>query len=317
MRFLNFSTLHPFAQLLFLVFVSIASLMLTVAVSTLIAIPLFGISFETLGQTSENIAYLKYSQAMQSVGLFIVPALVAAYIFSETDTKQIRNYLQIRRPENSRNIMFVFLIPLAAMPIISFTGKLNAGIQLPESLHALELSMQALEETAKKIVEKFLITNSYSALFVNILIIAILPAIGEELFFRGTVQRILLRWTSNPHVGIFLASAIFSFIHFQFYGFIPRLLLGMVFGYLFFWSKNIWYPIIAHFINNAVAVILYFFYNDLQGTPFADEFDSTAHAIDNSVLMFAAVSLSALIALLYTFYKTQKNKQNDNLLQEK
>ena len=88
----------------------------------------------------------------------------------------------------------------------------------------------------------------------NILIIAIMAGIGEELMFRGVIQKILIGWTKDIHLGILYTAIIFSTIHFQFYGFVPRMILGMVLGYLYIWSKSLWVPVIAHAINNALTV---------------------------------------------------------------
>ena len=88
---------------------------------------------------------------------------------------------------------------------------------------------------------------------------AILPAIGEELLFRGVFQRLLTEWTRNIHWGIILAALLFSFFHFEFYGFLPRFLLGVFFGYLFVWTSSIWVPILAHFTNNFIIVVYSFY----------------------------------------------------------
>src|SRR5690606_9694418 len=112
---------------------------------------------------------------------------------------------------------------------------------------------------------------SYSALAINLLMIAIIPAIGEELLFRGGIQNIFYKWFKNPHIAIWAAAILFSAIHVQFYGFIPRMLLWALFGYLLVWGKSIWYPIIGHFINNGSAVVTAFIYQQ-QGKSI-DELD--------------------------------------------
>jgi len=102
-------------------------------------------------------------------------------------------------------------------------------------------------------------TNSLLAgllLLFNLLTIAVLPAIGEELLFRGIIQTNLEKGFKKPHLAIWLTALIFSFIHFQFQGFIPRVLLGALLGYLFLWSRNLWVPIIAHLIYNASQIFL-------------------------------------------------------------
>jgi len=120
--------------------------------------------------------------------------------------------------------------------------------------------MKVTEESAKKLTELFLDADNEGEFLINFLMIAILPAIGEELLFRGILQRYLIEWLKNKHIGVLIASILFSALHLQFFGFFPRLLLGIFFGYLLLWSRNLWLPIFAHFINNGVAVIFYFIF---------------------------------------------------------
>ena len=111
------------------------------------------------------------------------------------------------------------------------------------------------------IIEKMLNVNNISGLIINLIMIAALAAIGEELLFRSILQSSLIRVCKNAHIGIFITSAIFSFIHFEFYGFLPRLVLGLLLGYMFFYSRSIWVPMIMHFVNNGTAVVLYYLNN--------------------------------------------------------
>ena len=97
--------------------------------------------------------------------------------------------------------------------------------------------------------------ETLSGMWLNLVIIAALPAIGEELIFRGVFQKILQNLFRSGHLSVWFTSFLFSAIHFQFYGFLPRFILGLIFGYLFLWSRNIWLPVIAHFINNAVPTV--------------------------------------------------------------
>jgi len=297
-RFLYFGTLHPFSQLLLLAFVGLASMLFFFLLGSVLAVPLFGVDFGTVQADNENIAYLKFLQAFQSVGMFVAPAFVAALIFSEAENQRVRTYLCLKKTIDIKNVGLTVMLLLAALPVISVLGKINARLDLPESLNALEMSLKAMEETAEKLTKSFLITDSLLGLFVNLFIIALIPAVGEELFFRATVQRIFQSWFKNPHVAILAAAAVFSFIHFQFYGFFPRLVLGMMFGYLFFYTKNILYPIIAHFVNNAFGVTLYFFYDDIQKSALAGELDGSDTSLTFSEIGFAVLSLAIILIVL-------------------
>ena len=148
---------------------------------------------------------------------------------------------------------------LTVIPFIEYTALLNSKLQLPESLSWLEHWMRESEDKATEITVSFLQMNNLYDFIINILIIALLPALGEELLFRGILQSIFIDWTKNIHWGIIITAILFSAFHFQFYGFLPRMLIGVYLGYLFVWSKNIWYPVAAHFVNNASIVIYIYF----------------------------------------------------------
>jgi membrane protease YdiL (CAAX protease family) len=135
-----------------------------------------------------------------------------------------------------------------------------------------------------------------------VVVIAVLPAIGEELVFRGIIQRELFRGTNNIHVAIWISAAIFSAIHIQFYGFVPRMLLGALFGYLYYWSGNLWMPIIAHFINNGFTVVAMYLYQ--QGSVKMDI--ENAEAAPWSSVLFSAVITTALLYFFKKFYEKRR-----------
>ena len=124
-------------------------------------------------------------------------------------------------------------------------------------LEQFEAYLKTLEEAAQATTEKMLNVDTFGGLLLNLLIIALIPAVGEELTFRGVLQQGLTR-KMNPHVAIILSAAIFSFIHFQFYGFLPRMFLGILLGYMFYVSGSVWTSITMHFVNNGTAVVLYY-----------------------------------------------------------
>jgi membrane protease YdiL (CAAX protease family) len=94
-------------------------------------------------------------------------------------------------------------------------------------------------------------------------VVAVLAGVSEELLFRGVLQNIILKTTKNPHLAIWFTAFTFSFIHFQFYGFVPRMLLGALFGYLYFWTKSLWIPMFAHIVNNGFTLIMAYM-NDMK-----------------------------------------------------
>lgn len=224
---------------------------------TLLVIKLF---FQMDVSEIEN---LKILQLIQSVGMFVIPPLILGFLWS---AKPFR-YLKLNRTPSIKNTLYAIVFMLIAIPTINLLSQLNQQISLPEFMAPIEAYMKASELQIAELTEKMLHVNSLGGLVFNIFLIAMIPALGEELFFRGIIQKILSE-RRNIHVAIWISAFIFSAIHLQFYGFFPRLLLGAFLGYLLFWSGNLWLPIIAHFANNAVAVV--FYYLKLNGVQVID-----------------------------------------------
>ncbi|GAA4457415.1 hypothetical protein GCM10023189_28060 [Nibrella saemangeumensis] len=155
----------------------------------------------------------------------------------------------------------VVLLVIAFMPFNGLIIEWNQQLKLPETLAPVEQWMRRKEDELANLTKYLTSFRTTGQLTVAMLVIAVLPAIGEELLFRGILQRKFVAWTRNVHAGIWLAAFIFSAIHVQFYGFIPRVLLGAMFGYLYAWSGNLWVPILAHFINNGFTVLMVFMYH--------------------------------------------------------
>lgn len=207
-----------------------------------------------------DIRSLKIMQLIQAIGMFILPPLILAYLWSE---KPLR-YLRLSTKLKLSDVLIVVSLMMAAIPFINLITLLNQQLVLPEFLAPVEAWMKASELQIAEITGRMLNVHTPAELLFNILLIAVIPALGEELFFRGTIQKIFTEWRSAIW-GIWIAALVFSAIHLQFYGFIPRMLLGAFFGYLLFWSESLWLPIIAHFLNNAVAVIFYYLkYNGVK-----------------------------------------------------
>ena len=160
-----------------------------------------------------------------------------------------------------------------------------------------EISMRKMEDQAQIFSEVFLNTATIQGLIINILLIGVLAAVGEEIFFRGLLQNLFLKGTGNAHVAIWISAFLFSFIHFQFFGFFPRMLLGAMIGYLFYWSGSLWAAILAHFINNAVSVVAYYLVN----TGVVEE-----NVAEQSNIVAALISVPLVIILLIIFKRNEK-----------
>ena len=208
---------------------------------------------------SANIDNLKLLQLLQSIGLFILPPFFLAYLFYDKPTEA----LHLNKKISVKNSLLVVVVMILIIPIINLLTSWNQALVLPKALHEIEQWMRMAESETAVLTEKMVQVHGIPALFYNLFLMAFLPAIGEELFFRGTIQSFFAQ--KNTHKAIWITAFIFSTIHFQFYGFLPRLLLGAFFGYLLVKSGSLWLPIIGHFTNNAMAIIFYYLkYNGYQ-----------------------------------------------------
>jgi len=193
---------------------------------------------------------LRLTLFTQDLIIFISTPLLTQFFLWKDSTKKS---LQLRMP-NLIILVLGVMAMISISPLIDVLSTWNQGLQLPESLRSIENWMINTEKAAEVATNTLLNTDSWGGFIMNIIIIAIMAGIGEELMFRGVIQKILIGWTKNIHLGILYTAIIFSAIHFQFYGFVPRMILGMVLGYLYIWSKSLWVPVIAHAINNALTV---------------------------------------------------------------
>jgi len=310
MAFTAFRDMKPFPQLLFSAFVILVSFLIFLVLSVLIAIPFFGfdsiLSIAGMSDLSDptTLNVLKYFQTVQAIGMFILPPLIIAYLF----VGNIPEYLYLNKALNASTFLSVVILMFAMSPLINFLGEWNSNMSLPDWMSGLEDWMRKSEDQADDITEAFLNVKTIPGLAFNLFMVAFLPAIGEELLFRGVVQKIFTRMTKNTHWGIWISAILFSAMHMQFYGFIPRVLLGALFGYLLVWSGTMWLPMLGHFLNNGMAVIFMFLINNGTMSSKVEEYGST----ENS---YYAAFLSLLIvgALLYMI---KKENQNNVLLVE-
>jgi uncharacterized protein len=206
-----------------------------------------------LNGNPNGIDSVKLMQLIQSVGMFVLPPLVFAYFCSDRPAA----FLHFDRKINWLHVVLVAFFMVLIIPGVNLLTSLNQQLVLPKVFAGVEAWMKASEDQMAKLTEQLLNVHTLTALTFNVFLIAMIPALGEELFFRGAVQGIL-RQKMNVKVAIWITAILFSAIHMQFYGFFPRMLLGAFFGYLLFWSENIWLPIVAHFINNGIAIIFYY-----------------------------------------------------------
>lgn len=194
---------------------------------------------------SERQAVRWYNICAHLLGFSIASLIVVAVV---RQGQSLLSYLALDKWPNTRDIGVGILITLVGLPIIQLVFWLNQQLPLPEW-------MTAMEEQQGWIVAEVLRMENGVELVMALLVAAVVPAIGEEVLFRGLLQPRFQQWVQNPHLGIWVTAAVFSAIHFQFAGFLPRFLLGAFLGYAFWYSGSLWLPIILHFVYNGVQVI--------------------------------------------------------------
>jgi membrane protease YdiL (CAAX protease family) len=209
------------------------------------------------------------------------------------------------KPASISLIAFAILTVILFIPLVSALHEWNQSLQLPQFFAALESYLKELESQAETLTKAFLTTDSWGGLLYTLLIIAVIPALGEELLFRGALQTELQRWFRNGHLAVWLAAAIFSFIHFQFYGFLPRMVMGAVLGYLYLYSNNLWLPIAGHFANNAFGVL--WFQLEQSGAVPSEKENSIADSWSGLALALL-LAFASLALLVYIKKQVEKSR---------
>lgn len=250
----------------------------------------------------ENTSTLRISTIIQNVFFFISPAIIIALFI----TKLPADFLQLRKAPSLKGILLTIAIILLSIPAMNFIIYCNESIVFPDALRGLENSLKALELSTREQIKILLGEPNVASLIMSILIIGILTGVGEELFFRGALQNIIRTRPMNPHYAIWITAVVFSILHFQFYGFIPRVLIGAFFGYLTFWSGSIWLPIFAHALNNSLVVITTWI-----SSRNVFNFDINKIATDFSVesyllIIISAITTSLMIIQLYRHYSNKE-----------
>lgn len=241
------------------------------------------------------ITTFKLIQALSELIVFVIPALIFVVFTSD---KKIA-YLKLTGFKPIMALIVIILV-FSLMPLINWTGEINSHLSLPDFLSTIENWMKASEAKAKELTEAIMNMVSPVDLIVNIIVIALLAAVGEELLFRGALQNVLIEWTKKTHLSVWITAVLFSALHAQFFGFLPRMLLGVVLGYLYIWSGSLWLSMLFHFLNNGLAVL----FSYLIGKGTISETAETVGA-GNTPIYFVVLSAIVSVGLMYVIYKHQ------------
>lgn len=294
---------HPLASLLVLFLLFIACAIVFSILALVISIGVYGV--ETVTQGVMNGAFsleiLRIIQIISAIGMFVV----ATILFARTESKDWRGFLSFKIVDPILLVLTIAIM-FSMSPLMEFINETNKNMVLPEALKEIEAWMRLKESEMELMTKQFLVMDSINLLLVNLLMLAIIPGLGEELLFRASLQKILGRWTGNHHAAIWIAAIIFSAIHLQFYGFSPRMFLGALFGYLLVWSGNIWLPILAHFLNNGMAVVGAYMLQQ-EGKPLDQAFE--ADPVNMPILIVSTIIFAVLIWYFHSY--TIKLKENN------
>ena len=239
----------------------------------------------------DSTAAMRIAAVVQSIFKLIITAIATAMIV----TRRSASFLAIDRRFDPVQLLLALAGLIASVPLMNMTIDLNQSLTLPDSLSWLENALKEMEQNAGRSIELLQGGNTIGDLVMNILIIGILAGLGEELFFRGTMLRLMTTGRVNVHVAIWTVAIIFSALHFQFYGFVPRTLLGAYFGYLLYWSRSLWIPVMIHASNNILYVTWQWIYGPGSNEPTSID---TVGTDGNPAILSVSFVATAVILLM-------------------
>ncbi len=283
---------------LILIFATITALTGLVIGKFYLGVDLISLAEKLLNpRTPGEISFLKLYQFINQIGVFFIPALLYVFLVSPS----AGSYLQMNRKPGMTNLLVLGLLVFTALPFINYLGELNKQMDLPQFLDGLEVWFKEKEDQALFLTDTFLKTETIGGLLVNIFIVAVIPALGEELLFRGVFIRLFKELTKNVHWAVILSSLLFAAIHLQFYGFLPRFFLGLVLGYSFVITRNLWIPIFIHFVNNAASVIVFYLHHNGYINIPMEDFGSSS----NTAYIIGSLLIS--VWLMIIVYRRENN----------
>lgn len=221
------------------------------------------------------------------VGLVLIPAFYLKNFEGRSSRRLFTNF------PSGLAWLLLFGVVVTMAIAISPVADWNSSIEIPGSFGQF---LREFEDQAAVLVKAFVANLTPATFLLVFVVIAVIPAWGEELVFRGLIQNEFVRAFRNPHIGIWLTAAFFSAFHLQFFGFFPRLLIGVVLGYIYYWSGNLWVPVTLHFLNNGLQITAIYLMQ-------LKVHDFDVESTESAPLYLVAISLPALAFLLYYFKK--------------
>jgi len=204
-----------------------------------------------LAKNPESVRAMRVCAVLQDLLAFILPSVLCAMLV----TRLPATFLGVDRKPAAMPALTSIMTLLVSVPVMNWIIRLNQSVTFPEKWSAIEKALRNAESVAQGSINAMLGGDGIGDLVMGLLIVGLLAGLSEELFFRGTVQRVFMSCRMNAHMAIWLTAVIFSAIHFQFFGFVPRILLGAFFGYIFYWTGSLWVSVTAHAVNNILYVV--------------------------------------------------------------
>lgn len=293
-------------SVLFKIIISFLIIALTTLVTLLLGEAIFPNATNAMGlllkdgvkftpQIQQLLLQMKLSQGVQTVGIFLIPAVVVLFVFY----RKSGVLLPLTSKVGGYDVLYVFFLIIFSNTFLAVVAQYSQMLPWPKEF----ISGREQNETLTKLL---LMGTGYGDLMLNLFIVAVLPAFCEEFFFRGFLQRVLMKWFKDAHLSILIAAVVFSAFHFDAVNFLPRFLLGAMLGYLFYWTGSLWLPIIAHFLHNAQTVLLMFVVNNVKGTSGLGDMDGSLSV--SSFHLILSVALTGLLLLsIYRRYMSVKD----------
>ncbi|MBK6965053.1 MAG: CPBP family intramembrane metalloprotease [Bacteroidales bacterium] len=291
-----FRDLSSGSRFLLLVLVVLLSGILSLSLTYLFSLLFWGRDvFSSSGDPdSMNLVFMRFTQMFNQLGFFLLPPFLFAWLSEQSPY----GFLGFTRPKNIHLLASILLIMVAG----PFTGVLtewNEMLRLPAQLSGIEEWIRSSEVRAARLTERIMNAPGVSTLAVNLVMIGLLTAMGEELLFRSALIGVFRKVFRGFHLPVIISAFVFSALHLQFFGFLPRFMLGLAFGYLFVWSGSVWVPITAHFINNASIVVASFLYNRGISSVAAEELGTSGSGL------WIGSSVVACLVIMIWVYRTR------------
>lgn len=257
---------------------------------------------DSLSMGSER-THMLWGGVIQCLVAFCIPA----FILARFSSNHWADWLELTKRPGLKAILGVIIVYLVSMPAMEWIIEWNANLHLPATFSSVETLFRQWEESSEKSTQILLSANGWGEIFAGVIVIGLLTGFSEELFFRGGLQGILQRTNMGKTTAVWFAAFIFSAMHFQFFGFIPRLLMGAFFGFLLLWTRSIWVPMFAHILNNSMVVLT----AALSGDTSASLIDTTGKSVyfDNpyGVLTSLILTIAFLVFFRNSFFKSNNN----------